>query len=485
MFVGLYVRLKITETPAFQRAMENNERVRVPMLAVLREHTATLLLATVGAVTTFVVFYLMTVFTLSWGTTQLGFARQEFLLLQIVGVLFFAATDSAVGGDRRADRPAADADRSRRSRSSRSACCSSRCSARGSALDVVVFLSLGLALHGADVRTARHGARRAVSDRRALHGRVGRVQSRGHPRRLARAVHRDLARRALRDRGGRLLPVGGRRAHVRGARSDRGTIGARGASRARTRFRKRRSERARRPRPPRALAARRAVVDNASRSSAPGGRSSDSCIDCGAQCRALLARLARRRGHHRAARLSLRASAQPAATRSGRAPAFAAKALTTPPTTRGSRTAARSTTSAIRRCASINRDNVAQLKPKWRVSLNGSGAASKYSAQAQPLVYDGVIYLVTGADDVFAVDAETGGSGGRIRRGSTRRSTSSAAAGRAAGSRSARARSSSVSSTASSSRSISARARSRGPRKRSAGRTGSRSRRRRCTTTAS
>jgi MFS family permease len=34
----------------------------------------------------------MTVFTLSWGTSELGFARQEFLLLQIVGVLFFAAT---------------------------------------------------------------------------------------------------------------------------------------------------------------------------------------------------------------------------------------------------------------------------------------------------------------------------------------------------------------------------------------------------------
>src|SRR5262249_20166996 len=89
--VGLYVRLKITETPAFKRAIENDERVAVPLLAVLREHAATLVLTTVGATTTFVTFYLMTVFTLSWGTTQLGFARQEFLLLQIVGVLFFAA----------------------------------------------------------------------------------------------------------------------------------------------------------------------------------------------------------------------------------------------------------------------------------------------------------------------------------------------------------------------------------------------------------
>ena len=53
---------------------------------------STLVLATLAAVTTFVVFYLMTVFTLSWGTTELGFPRQEFLLLQMIGVLFFALT---------------------------------------------------------------------------------------------------------------------------------------------------------------------------------------------------------------------------------------------------------------------------------------------------------------------------------------------------------------------------------------------------------
>jgi metabolite-proton symporter len=90
--VGLWVRLQLTETPAFQRAIEDEERVRVPILVVCREHSGTLVLATLAAITTFVVFYLMTVFTLSWGTDQLGFTRQEFLLLQIIGVLFFALT---------------------------------------------------------------------------------------------------------------------------------------------------------------------------------------------------------------------------------------------------------------------------------------------------------------------------------------------------------------------------------------------------------
>jgi metabolite-proton symporter len=102
VFVGLYVRLQITETPAFQAAIDKEERVKVPLVTVFREHGRTLLLATLMATTTFVVFYLMTVFTLSWGTSQLGFERQEFLIMQIIGVLFFAAMIplSAVVADR-------------------------------------------------------------------------------------------------------------------------------------------------------------------------------------------------------------------------------------------------------------------------------------------------------------------------------------------------------------------------------------------------
>jgi metabolite-proton symporter len=102
VFVGLYVRLQITETPAFQAAIEKQERVKVPIVTVFREHGSTLVLATLMATTTFVVFYLMTVFTLSWGTSQLGFERQQFLIMQIIGVLFFAAMIplSAVVADR-------------------------------------------------------------------------------------------------------------------------------------------------------------------------------------------------------------------------------------------------------------------------------------------------------------------------------------------------------------------------------------------------
>ncbi len=56
----------------------------------------------------------------------------------------------------------------------------------------------------------------------------------------------------------------------------------------------------------------------------------------------------------------------------------------------------------------INRDNVAQLKGVWRARLGGSGVGQKYSGEAQPIVHEGVAYIVTGADDVFAVSVETG-----------------------------------------------------------------------------
>jgi metabolite-proton symporter len=92
VFVGLYVRLRLAETPAFQRAIENHERVRVPIFAVVRDYGLTLALGMFAATATFVVFYLMTVFALSWGTSKLGFTRPHFLVMQMIGVLFFAAT---------------------------------------------------------------------------------------------------------------------------------------------------------------------------------------------------------------------------------------------------------------------------------------------------------------------------------------------------------------------------------------------------------
>jgi metabolite-proton symporter len=90
VLVGLYVRLTITETPVFAAAVERQERVRMPMAVVFRHYTGTVVAGTLTSLATFVVFYLMTVFTLSWGTSQLGYTREAFLQIQLVGVACFA-----------------------------------------------------------------------------------------------------------------------------------------------------------------------------------------------------------------------------------------------------------------------------------------------------------------------------------------------------------------------------------------------------------
>jgi metabolite-proton symporter len=92
VIIGLYVRLTITETPVFRDALTRRERVKVPMVNVFREHFGTLVTGILVSLATFVLFYLMTVFALSWGTTALGYSRETFLLLQLLGILFFAIT---------------------------------------------------------------------------------------------------------------------------------------------------------------------------------------------------------------------------------------------------------------------------------------------------------------------------------------------------------------------------------------------------------
>ena len=58
--------------------------------------------------------------------------------------------------------------------------------------------------------------------------------------------------------------------------------------------------------------------------------------------------------------------------------------------------------------ADITTKNVSSLKGVWLTHLRNSAVAAKYSAESQPLEYKGVIYVPTGADDVFAVSVATG-----------------------------------------------------------------------------
>lgn len=92
VLVGLWVRLTITETPVFSKAVSRSERVKVPILTVLQHHGGTLVIGIMASLATFVLFYLMTVFALAWGTSALGFSRDQFLLIQLFGIVFFGLT---------------------------------------------------------------------------------------------------------------------------------------------------------------------------------------------------------------------------------------------------------------------------------------------------------------------------------------------------------------------------------------------------------
>ncbi|AYB35322.1 MFS transporter [Chryseolinea soli] len=90
VWVGLYIRLRITETPDFLKVMNNQARVKVPVVAVFAKHTKVIFLGTAAVITTFLLFYIMTVFTLSWGTSALHYPRESFLIAQMISMLFFA-----------------------------------------------------------------------------------------------------------------------------------------------------------------------------------------------------------------------------------------------------------------------------------------------------------------------------------------------------------------------------------------------------------
>ena len=90
-----------------------------------------------------------------------------------------------------------------------------------------------------------------------------------------------------------------------------------------------------------------------------------------------------------------------------KAPAFSAEQLLAPPTDGWITNGGTLFNQRFSPLTQITIDNVGTLKGVWRVHL-GSGLEAKYSGEAQPLIHEGVIYIVTGADDVTAVGVKTG-----------------------------------------------------------------------------
>lgn len=103
VMVGLYVRLKLTETPVFAKTAP----VRLPLVELLRHHAMPVLLGALAMVVCYALFYISTVFSLSYGTTTLHIPRRQFLGMLCVAVVFMAAATplAAWAGDRFGRRP--------------------------------------------------------------------------------------------------------------------------------------------------------------------------------------------------------------------------------------------------------------------------------------------------------------------------------------------------------------------------------------------
>lgn len=103
VFLGLWVRLKITETPEFVAATEKEAPPAVPIGELFRTSALATFAGTMGTVACFALFYISTVFIIGYGTKTLGYDRETFLAVELLAILFMAAgiVTAGISADRR------------------------------------------------------------------------------------------------------------------------------------------------------------------------------------------------------------------------------------------------------------------------------------------------------------------------------------------------------------------------------------------------
>jgi len=92
VLIGLYVRITIAETPVFRQAMEEGTRARVPVWDMVRTYPLVLVLASGGISLTYVIFYIVTTFSLAYGTETLGLASSTMLYCAMISVAVMGLT---------------------------------------------------------------------------------------------------------------------------------------------------------------------------------------------------------------------------------------------------------------------------------------------------------------------------------------------------------------------------------------------------------
>jgi len=105
--IGLYVRLKLAETPVFTKALSEQSPPRLPLGELLTHHAKPFITGASLIVVCYALFYITTVFSLSYGVATLKIPRPDFLGMLCIAVLFMAAATplAAMAGDRYGRRP--------------------------------------------------------------------------------------------------------------------------------------------------------------------------------------------------------------------------------------------------------------------------------------------------------------------------------------------------------------------------------------------
>ena len=107
VLIGLYLRVSIAETPAFAAVLAERRRVAVPLATVLTRHIVPLLQGTFAIVVCYALFYITTVFALSYGVGVKHIPRATFLEMLCAAALCMAVASpvAAALADRIGRRP--------------------------------------------------------------------------------------------------------------------------------------------------------------------------------------------------------------------------------------------------------------------------------------------------------------------------------------------------------------------------------------------
>ncbi|MBO9127763.1 MFS transporter [Rhizobium sp. 16-488-2a] len=91
VWMGIWIRFNLVETRDFHAAISKSKPSRVPLLDIFRLHLDEVISGAFGVVACFSLYYVVTAFALGYGTSELGYTRSSFLMVELGAILFMAA----------------------------------------------------------------------------------------------------------------------------------------------------------------------------------------------------------------------------------------------------------------------------------------------------------------------------------------------------------------------------------------------------------